>query len=134
MEENVRKVSKVRLLTYTDGAVKRGTAHRFAKWCSEKYNISWRGVYESFRGSNTSEWKKEGMFHCVQEFDPEYGGTLKEFWKNVQKNRFADFMNQKGICRNTLWKKFTADDWTELELKGIKAMYQYWLENVELKK
>lgn len=134
MEENIRKVSKIRLLAYTDSAVKRGTIHRFAKWCAERYNISWRGIYESFRGANTSEWKREGMINCIKEFNPEHQGSLKDFWDGCSKNKFADFMISKGICRNTLWKKFSTDNWTELEVKGIKAIYQYWLENVELKK
>lgn len=53
MEENIRKVSKMRISTYRDIAVKRGRVHRFSKWCAQKYKTSWRGIYESFRDSNT---------------------------------------------------------------------------------
>lgn len=133
MEENIRKVSKIRLLAYGESAVKRGRVHRFSKWCAGRYNISWRGIYESFRGSNTSAWKLEGMESCVKEFDPRHRGSLRKFWKNCVKNRFAEFMTEKGICRGTLWKRFATNDWNELERKGIKAMYEWWLENVELK-
>ena len=47
---------------------------------------------------------------------------------------FAEFMSTKGMSRGTLWKRVSADNWTALELKGIKATYDWWLENVELKK
>lgn len=133
MEENIRKVPKVRLLAYADSAVKRGRVHRFSKWCAGKYKMSWRGVYESFRGLNTPLWKVEGMENCVKEFNPKHKGSLRKFWKGCVKNRFAEFMEQKDICRSTLWKRFQANDWTPLEKKGIKATYEWWLENVELK-
>lgn len=133
MEKRTRKVSKIRISTYTDHAVKRGRVHRFSKWCAENYKISWRGIYESFRGSNTPLWKMEGMENCVLEFCPEHQGSLKKFWKGCVKNRFAEFMIQKNICRGTLWKRFRANDWTRLEKKGIRPTYEWWLENVELK-
>lgn len=71
------------------------------------------------------------MMNCVREFNPGYDGTLYEFWQKCTKNHFAEFMATKGICRNTLWKKFTANNWSELEQNGIKGMYHYWLNNVE---
>ena len=134
MEESLRKVPKMRLLAYAGVAVKRGRVHRFAKWCAKKYNISWRGIYESFRGSNTSDWKWEGMHACVQEYDPRYKRYSKKFWEECKKNMFAEFMSTKGMSRGTLWKRVSADSWNALELKGIKATYNWWLENVELKK
>ena len=133
MEENIRKVSKIRLLAYSDSAVKRGRIHRFAKWCSDQYDISWRGIYESFRGSNTSAWKWDGIEKCIQEFhSSDYENTGK-FWNECKKNKFAEFMKEKGMSRGTLWKRFGADDWNRLELKGIKASYEWWLEHVEPK-
>lgn len=133
MEENIRKVSKIRISTYKDSAVKRGRIHRFAKWCSKKYGISWRGIYETFRGSNTSLWKWEGMESCVREFDPRHRGKVGKVWDSCVRNRFVDFMATKGMSRMTVWKRFTADDWNRIELKGIRATYEWWLENVELK-
>ena len=133
MEENIRKVSKMRISTYRDIAVKRGRVHRFSKWCAQKYKTSWRGIYESFRDSNTPLWKIEGMENCVREFKPSHKGSLRMFWKKCVKNRFAEFMVEKNCSRVTLWKRFQANDWNELEKKGIKAIYHYWLENVELK-
>lgn len=133
MEENIRKVSKMRLLAYADGAVKRGRVHRFSKWCAERYNMSWRGIYENFRSVPPLRWKWEGMESCVREFRPGHKGTLKDFWNSCTKNHFVEFMKDKDISRGTLWKKFDADNWTDLEKKGIKATYEWWLENVELK-
>ena len=133
MAENIRKISKSDLLVYADTAVKRGRIHRFAKWCSERYNISWRGIYENFRGVEPKGWKWEGMESCIKQYCPEHRGTPKEFWDRCTKNLFVEFMNEKDISRMTLWKKFDADEWTELELKGIRHMFFYWLEKVELK-
>ena len=133
MEENIRKVSRIRLLAYTDSAVKRGRIHRFSKWCSRKYDISWRGIYETFRGARTSEWKWEGMESCVREFDPQHRGDVNKVWENCVRNRLADFMSTKGMSRMTVWKRFSANDWTPLELKGIRGTYEWWLKNVELK-
>ena len=133
MANNIRKVSKLALMGYADIAVKRGRIHRFSKWCSERYNISWRGIYENFRGVKPKSWKWEGMESCIRQYHPEHQGTPKEFWDNCTKNHFAEFMNSKDICRATLWKKFEADKWSELELKGIRHMYFFWLENVDRK-
>lgn len=133
MANRIRKVSKMALMGYSTTAVKRGRVHRFSKWCAERYNMSWRGIYECFRKSNTPLWKLEGMENCVREFNPSHEGSLRMFWESCVKNHFAEFMVRKNCCRGKLWKKFQADDWNELERKGIKAMYHYWLENVELK-
>lgn len=73
------------------------------------------------------------MENCIKEFKPEHKGSLRKFWKSCKKNQFVDFMKDKDICRATLWKKFKENKWTALERKGIKYMYQYWLENIDLK-
>ena len=133
MKENIRKIKKSAICGGPHSAVKRGRAHRFSKWCAERYNISWRGVYENLRHTDPLRWKWEGMDSCVKEFCPEHNGTLREFWNGCKKNHFVEFMKDKDICRMTLWKKFNDDQWTELERKGIRSMYRYWLENVEPK-
>ena len=133
MEKNIVKVRKSRISTGSHNAVRRGRIHRFAKWCGERYNISWRGIYENFRGVEPKGWKWEGMESCIKQFCPEHEGAPKEFWNSCTKNHFVEFMNSKDISRMTLWKKFDADEWTELELKGIRHMFFFWLENVELK-
>ena len=130
MEKNIRKVSKVRISTYQDSAVKRGRAHRFARWCSKMYGISWRGVYENLRRTHASAWKWEGISSCLKEFCPEHEGTAAQLWQQCTRNRLADFMATKGMSRMTVWKRFGADDWKPLELQGIRTAYRWWSENV----
>lgn len=132
MKRNVRKIPRIRISTYVVSAAKRGRIHRFSKWCAERYGISWRGVYESFRGSNTPLWKREGIVSCIKEYDSGKAGLSPcEFWNLCTRSRFSDFMSTKQMCRSVVWKRFTADDWNELELQGIRNVYQDWLKNVE---
>ena len=133
MEKIIRKVSKVRISTYLESAVKRGRAHRFARWCAEQYGISWRGVYENLRRTHAPAWKWEGMLSCIREFDPESGDTPSRLWQECTRNRLVEFMAGKGMSRMTVWKRFGADDWTPLELEGIKAAYRRWELDVEPK-
>ena len=133
MEKNIRKVSKIRIYTYRDGAVKRGKLHRFARWCANEYGISWRGVYENLRSSGTSEWKWKGLTSCLKEFSPEHEGDAARVWDNCTRNRLAEFMTERGMSRMTVWKRFGANDWTPLELNGLKNTYEWWISNMDIK-
>lgn len=131
MKENVRKVRKTRINTGTYNAVKRKKVHRFARWCEQQYGTNWRGIYENFRTNIFKAWKWEGIQNCIRQFDPEFIGTPAELWASVKRNAFCEFMDTKNMSRMTTWRRFSADDWTDLELVGIRDVYSCWIKEYE---
>lgn len=128
MKENIRKVKKSRIYTGLHGAVKRGEFMRFSRWCDHRYGTRWRGIYENFRMGVFKRWKWEGIESCIREFCPGFEGKPEDLWAIAKKSHLCDFMGKKDMSRMTVWKRFTAGDWTELELRGIRSVYQEWKE------
>ena len=128
MEGNIRKMSRIRISTYQNAAVKRGHVYRFCCWCSQAYGEKWRGLYENFRMGLFKRWKWEGIENCMREYDPEFRGTIREFWCKHKSNRFYDYMSRKDMSRMTTYRRFNADDFTDFEFKGIRKVYTEWQE------
>ena len=40
-------------------------------------------------------------------------------------------MEERQMSRMTKWKRFSAHDFSELEIEGIRATYRYWPENID---
>lgn len=132
MEGSVRKVRKSRISTGMHGAVKRGRIHRFSKWVEKTYGLKWQTMYEKLRRRRIKRWELEGLTACMEAFG--FHGSPSELWNKCKRNAFSDFMESMQMSRNTVWKRFSADDWTELELRGVRSIYRMWMQNCELKK
>lgn len=131
MEEKTRKVKKTTINGRSSRAAKRGRVHRFAKWVEEKHGVPFRSMYAKLRHGRVKTWEGSGIVRCMDEFG--FHGTPGELWSKCIRNRLCEFMEGKQMSRATVWKRFGADDFTELELKGIAAMYRYWREKIDLK-
>lgn len=131
MAEKLRKVRKSRISTGAHSAVKRGRIHRFSKWCDNSFEIYWRTVYNKMRTHRMKPWEVEGITGCMDRYG--FHGSPLDLWNKCRRNHFAEFMEGLGMSRRTLRKRFAADDWNTLELQGVKATYEWWLKNVELK-
>lgn len=131
MNENVKKVPKMRISTYRGSAVKRGRIHRFAKWTEENYGVPWRTMYEKLRRRRVKTWEGSGIVRCMDDFG--FHGTPEDLWRKCVKKQFCNFMETRQMCYATTWKRFSRNDFSELEMKGISAVYRYWRENVDIK-
>lgn len=131
MEQKVRKVRKSRISTGSHCAVKRGRMHRFAKWVEDVHGVPFRGMYEKLRGGRSKGWEDIGISRCMDEYG--FHGTPTDLWNKCVRNRFCEFMETKGMSRMTTWKKFSAGEFTELEMRGIQDIYKFWHHNVETK-
>lgn len=131
MEEKTRKVRKTTINGRSFRAAKRGRVHRFAKWVEENHGVPFRSMYAKLRNRRVKTWEGAGIVRCMDEFG--FHGTPGELWNKCIRNRLCEFMEEKQMSRATVWKRFGADDFTELELKGIAAMYRYWREKIDWK-
>lgn len=117
-------MSKIRRSTYKRLAVKRKMLYQFSFWCADKYGISPRGIYEKLRRGRTKIWEWEGILNCIKQHEPEWEGTAKEFWDSHPHSSFATFMGTKQMSWVTVWKKFEEDNWSDMEVRGIKNVYR----------
>lgn len=131
MKEKIRKVPKMRISTYRHNAVKRGRIHRFAKWTEDIYGVPFRTMYNKLRKNRVKIWEGAGIIRCMDEYG--FHGTPGELWTKCTRNRFVEFMKRKQMSRMTIWQRFGADDFTDLEMQGISAAYRQWRENVDSK-
>ena len=129
MNKNVKKVPKMRISTYIGNAVKRGRVHRFSKWAEDRYGIQWRTMYEKLRRGRVKTWEDVGIIRCMDEFG--FHGTPDDLWGKCIKKQFCNFMETKQMCYATTWKRFSKNDFTEIELEGISSIYQYWKSNID---
>lgn len=129
MEKTYRKVRKTRISTGSKRAVKRGRIHRFAKWTEDMYGIPWRSMYEKIRLGRIKTWEGSGIIRCMDDYG--FHGNPDELWNRCVRNKFCEFMEEKQMSRMTTWRKFSANDFSELEMKGISATYRYWRENID---
>lgn len=131
MKEITGNVRKTRITTGRRGAVKRGRIHRFSKWTEEKYGIPWRSMYEKLRKNRVKIWESAGITQCMDEYG--FHGSPGELWTKCVRNSFCEFMEKKQMSRMTVWKRFGADDFTELEMNGLSATYRKWRNETDLK-
>lgn len=129
MEEKVRKVRKSRISTGAQRAVKRGRIHRFAKWAELEYGIPRRTMYEKLRRNRIKTWEGAGITRCMDDFG--FHGTPSELWNKCIRNKFCEFMETRQMSRMTTWKRFSAGEFSGLEMNGISATYRYWRENID---
>ena len=129
MKQNIRKVSKLALMGYKKRAVKRGRIHRFSKWIEQRYGIPWRTTYCKVREGRIKAGEGAGIEKCIREYG--FKGSPKELWMSCTKNHFCDFMETKQMSRMTVWRRFSANDFSELEMNGISATYRHWRENID---
>lgn len=122
---------EMRRNTYRVHAVKRGRTHRFAKWCEQEFNIPWQTIYTKIRSRRIKLWEMNGITSCIQEFG--FQGSPNELWGNCVKNQFCDFMNDKQMSRMTVWRRFSANDFTKIEMDGFRRTYTFWVERIESK-
>ena len=129
MVGKIKKMPKVRISTYRASAVKRGRVHRFSKWAGDTYGMPWRSMYEKLRRNRIKTWEGAGIIRCMSEYG--FHGNPGELWDKCKRNQFCDFMFAKQMSRNTVWKRFSANDFSELELNGIQATYKRWREEID---
>lgn len=129
MEQNVRKVAKTTICGGSRRAVKRGRIHRFAKWAEDRYGIPCRSMYEKIRRGRIKTWEGSGIARCMDDYG--FHGNPGDLWNRCVRNKFCDFMEERQMSRMTTWKRFSANDFSELEMKGISATYRYWRENID---
>lgn len=129
MEKKIGKLRKTTIYGGSRRAVKRGRIHRFAKWTEDTYGIPWRKMYEKIRHGRIKTWEGCGIIRCMDEYG--FHGNPCDLWNRCVRNRFCDFMEERQMSRMTTWKRFSAGDFSELEMKGISATYRYWRENVD---
>ena len=132
MEKTYGKVKKTRISTGLNTAVKRGRIHRFSKWVEHTYGIPWNSIYDKIRKGRIKEWEVCGIVRCMQEYG--FHGSPGDLWNKCVRNRFVEFMEAKQMSRMTTWRKFSGNDFSELEMKGISATYRYWRENIDSSK
>ena len=131
MKENIRKVSKIALMGYRTGAVKRGRIHRFAKWTEMTYGVPFRTMYNKLKTNNVKIWEGAGIIRCMDEYG--FHGKPGELWNRCVRNKFCEFMETKQMSRMTVWRRFAEDNFSELEMNGISATYRNWRENIDSK-
>ena len=129
MKQNIRKVSKMALMGYKERAVKRGRIHRFAKWANEVYGVPFRTMYNKLKTNNVKTWEGAGIIRCMDEYG--FHGRPEDLWSRCVRNKFCEFMETKQMSRMTVWRRFSANDFSELEMNGISATYRHWRENID---
>lgn len=131
MKKNIRKMSKTALMGYKDSAVKRGRIHRFAKWAEATYGVPFRTMYNKLKTNTVKTWEGAGIVRCMDEYG--FHGNPGDLWNRCVRNRFCEFMETKQMSRMTVWKRFGANDFNELEMNGISATYRHWRESMDSK-
>lgn len=131
MTEHSKKVRKTTISGGSHHAVKRGRIHRFAKWTEEFYGIPFRGMYEKLRRGKIKKWESVGITRCLQEYG--FHGSPGELWNVCIRNKFCAYMETRQMSRMTTWKRFSANDFSELEMNGIRETYIYWRTNIDSK-
>lgn len=113
---------------------------RFARFMDENYNLNIQSFYRKLRRESLEQWELQGLLACAEEFDECLADNGKDknpvtdiyqWFSQCDKMRFYDFMNAKGLCRDTIKKHMDDEDWTRLNLHGWNKA---WDEFVEMKK
>jgi len=85
-------------------------------------------AYGKIKRKLVKEWELKGIENCVHLFDPSYKGELKDFYSQCRRTEFCRFMRREmGLCEKTTCRRFKAFDFSELELKGLNAVYEEFL-------
>lgn len=109
---------------------RRENRHRlaFTRFLIREYGLNIQTVYGKLRRSLVKEWELEGIANCIVAFQPDYEGNIYVFWEQCRKTDFCRFMETKGISENTVRKRFTLQNFSELEVIGLNAAYERFKE------
>lgn len=97
----------------------------FSRFLIKNYGMNIQTAYGKIRRRLVKEWELKGIVNCVRMFDSGYSGDLKNFYEQCRRTEFCRFMSKNmGMCEKTTCKRFKAFDFSEIELKGLEAIYE----------
>lgn len=129
----------------TDPAFNRKVRAQFARFMDEQYNLNIQAYYRKLRKERIEQWELQGLLACAEEFLTTGGETPGTFangtkvvaetvadiyawFSQCDKMKFYEFMNEKGLCRDTIKKHMDDEDWTRLNLKGWNKAWREFKE------
>lgn len=97
----------------------------FSRFLIKNYGMNIQTAYAKIKRARVKEWELKGIRNCIYIYDPSYEGELRNFYEQCSRTSFCRFMSKKmGMCENTTCKRFKAFNFTEMELKGLEAIYE----------
>lgn len=105
----------------------------FTHYVVEKYGINIYTAHTRFRRGILSQWMIVGIRGCIREFLEDDSFTdFENFYKDLPvKSKFIEFMQEEmGMCERTARERFKKFDFSELELIGLEAVYEQFIEEI----
>lgn len=101
----------------------------FTRFLHIRFGLNVQTAYGKLRRGRVRKWELVGIEHCIRKFDPDYSGDLKHFLESIEsKTKFYVFMEKKyQMSGKTSCTRFQQFNFTELELKGLKAAYDEFI-------
>ena len=98
---------------------------RFTRFLVNRYGENFQRIRGKLYSSRIRKWELVGIESCILEFSPEYDGEMKDFLATTdRKTKFYYFMELEcGMSTRTAFVRFQKFNFSELELKGLNAVY-----------
>jgi len=90
--------------------------------------------YEDANASDKDHGDKGYLYTLARSPEPGVFYDCLRKTKNSLCSKFWTFMLQKGMCTNTVLKRFNIGDWKPWEQVGIKALLEEYMKGKETKK
>lgn len=131
-EEKIEKpIPSYRSKLPSDRRVLFGFCERLKAWGASYYTMRDRIVYGT---TKFEKWELRGVKELMNEFDPEYEGSVSDYFQSLGRNkrsRFVSFMKEHGgMSRSSCYHRFRMGKFAEWEMKGLwKCEEEYLLES-----
>lgn len=105
----------------------------FTHYVVEKYGISINTAHTRFRRGILSRWMIVGIRGCIREFlEDDTFTDFENFYNNLPvKSKFIEFMQKEmEMCERTARARFKKFDFKELELIGLEAVYEQFIQEI----
>lgn len=105
----------------------------FTHYVVEKYGISINTAHTRFRRGILSRWMIVGIRGCIREFlEDDTFTDFENFYNNLPvKLKFIEFMQKEmEMCERTARARFKKFDFKELELIGLEAVYEQFIQEI----
>lgn len=80
------------------------------------------------------EWEICGVDRCIQEFAPQSGTLLPDFFRSATgeaRSAFAAYMEKRGMSRKTVYSRFYIGSFREWERMGVDSVVESYLKSRE---